>query len=426
MSFVHTTPWALYNEIDEYAADWLENLIARGLIAKGLVDRRSIEDVSPNDLRGFRQVHLFAGIGVWSYSARRAGISDDTPFWSASCPCQPFSAAGKGEGVDDERHLWPAAYHLIRERRPERIFGEQVASKDGLAWLDLVLSDMENEDYAIGALDTCSAGFGAPHIRQRLRFAAHDRRSSSSRISLSPLFRQSSRPGSETAGSRQSEFRSGDGVFVSGVAHGDGNESREGGVTRVSAGEGFWSELGGRGQSEWVDNNNKGLEGFGSRYQTEIRRLGAIRPAAEACEFGGLADNESTGWREQRQDASRRGERSREEELGQRSWSGSLRGHNQPTGPTNGFWSDADWLFCRDGKWRPVEPGTFPLAHGAPARVGRLRAYGNAVDAEATREFIQAYLEKDIIDIESDAAPLQQDPHGLNSTNSGLFEDLLG
>ncbi|WP_411959643.1 hypothetical protein ACK56M_09850 [Pseudomonas sp. s4] len=62
-------------------------------------------------------------------------------------------------------------------------------------------------------------------------------------------------------------------------------------------------------------------------------------------------------------------------------------------GPVNGLWADADWLFCRDGKWRPVEPGTFPLAHGATARVGRLRAYGNAINAEAATHFIAAYLE---------------------------------
>lgn len=65
----------------------------------------------------------------------------------------------------------------------------------------------------------------------------------------------------------------------------------------------------------------------------------------------------------------------------------------RPAGPTNGFWGDADWLACRDGKFRPVEPGTFPLAHGAAARVGRLRAYGNAINAEAAIVFIQAALE---------------------------------
>ena len=62
-------------------------------------------------------------------------------------------------------------------------------------------------------------------------------------------------------------------------------------------------------------------------------------------------------------------------------------------GPINGLWADADWLFCRDRKWRAVEPGTFPLAHGAASRVGRLRAYGNAINAEAATQFIAAFLE---------------------------------
>jgi DNA (cytosine-5)-methyltransferase 1 len=63
------------------------------------------------------------------------------------------------------------------------------------------------------------------------------------------------------------------------------------------------------------------------------------------------------------------------------------------TNPLHGFWRDADWLLCRDGKWRPVEPGTFPLAHGAPARVGRLRAYGNAIVAPLAAEFIAAVMD---------------------------------
>lgn len=58
----------------------------------------------------------------------------------------------------------------------------------------------------------------------------------------------------------------------------------------------------------------------------------------------------------------------------------------------NGFWSDADWLGCRDGKFRPVEPGTFPLANGIPARVGRLRGYGNAIVTQVAAEFIKAFV----------------------------------
>ncbi len=79
---------AYYNELDPYAAQWLRNLIAAGHIADGVVDERSIEDVRPSDLKGFTQCHFFAGIGVWSYALRNAGLSDDRPVWTGSCPCQ--------------------------------------------------------------------------------------------------------------------------------------------------------------------------------------------------------------------------------------------------------------------------------------------------------------------------------------------------
>jgi len=71
---------------------------------------------------------------------------------------------------------------------------------------------------------------------------------------------------------------------------------------------------------------------------------------------------------------------------------GVFGGCNRPS-PTNGHWRDPDWLFCRDGKWRPVEPGTFPLAHGLPARVGRLRGYGNAIVPQVAAEVIKVLME---------------------------------
>ena len=126
---------AYYNEIDPYAAQWLRNLIDNKLIASGDVDERSIRNVAATDLHGYTQCHFFAGIGVWSYALRLAEWPDDRPVWTGSCPCQPFSAAGKKGGFDDDRHLWPVFHRLIAECRPPVVFGEQVASKDGLGWL---------------------------------------------------------------------------------------------------------------------------------------------------------------------------------------------------------------------------------------------------------------------------------------------------
>lgn len=67
---------AYYNENDAFAAAWLRELIKADLIAPGEVDERSIEEVKPEDLRGFTQCHFFAGIGVWSYVLRLSGWAD--------------------------------------------------------------------------------------------------------------------------------------------------------------------------------------------------------------------------------------------------------------------------------------------------------------------------------------------------------------
>jgi len=297
---------AYYNEIEPFAAQWLRNLIQAGLIADGEVDERSIVDVSGSDLRGFTQCHFFAGIGVWSYALRKSGWSDDREVWTGSCPCQPFSSAGRGGAFDDERHLWPHFFRLIKEQRPDVVFGEQVSSKDGLAWLDFVCADLEAEDYTVGALDTCAAGVGAPHIRQRLYWVA---------------------------------------------------DSGRGGVW--GAGRKLGTEAGGaqgkvRNERVWDDGGNGGAA-------RELGNSDEARPQGHRR----LAEQHDQGGRER----------------------------TQRYGAETSFWGNATWLPCRDGKARPVEPGTFPLAHGVAGRVGRLRAYGNAIVGPQAQAFIESYME---------------------------------
>ncbi|EMX9091516.1 DNA cytosine methyltransferase [Klebsiella oxytoca] len=338
------TPSAYYNEIDPFAAQWLRNLIAAGHIAPGEVDERSIEDVTPDDLRGFTQCHFFAGIGVWSHSLRLAGWPDDRPVWTGSCPCQPFSAAGKGDGFADERHLWPHFFHLISERRPQHVFGEQVASGNANTWFDLVQADLEGVGYAFGLVPFTSAGIGAPHIRERAYWVAN----ADSVISY--------RSGNVRAPGRDEYSNSGDDVRLADA----GREHKGSARNKERAGESCRAgEDGGLGNA-----NVTRLERYGGN-DSAAGREGTTGPAAAP----GV--------------------------------------HLRPL-EVNGFWRDADWLLCRDGKWRPVEPGTFPLVNGTASRlgrvepgvarvassnrVGRLKGYGNAINAQAAAAFIRAYM----------------------------------
>lgn len=161
-----------YNEFDPYAAQWLRNLIDAGHIPAGHVDTRSIVDVQPSDLIGYTQCHFFAGVGGWSLAARLAGWPDDRELWTGSCPCQPFSVAGKGKAQDDDRHLWPHFFRLIRARRPAVVVGEQVAAAVGKDWLDGVSADLEGIDYACGSVVVPACAVNAPHRRDRLWFLA--------------------------------------------------------------------------------------------------------------------------------------------------------------------------------------------------------------------------------------------------------------
>lgn len=164
---------AYYNEWDSYAAQWLRNLIAAGHLPAGDVDERSITEVQADDLKSYAQCHFFAGIGGWSYALDLAGFPRAREAWTGSCPCQPLSGSGQRKGHADERHLWPAFYALIAERRPPVVFGEQVAGSDGKEWLAAIRSDLEGCGYAIGAADLPARGLGAPHNRSRLFWVAN-------------------------------------------------------------------------------------------------------------------------------------------------------------------------------------------------------------------------------------------------------------
>lgn len=289
-----------YNEIDPYCAVWLQNLMDAGHIPAGDIDTRSIEDVVPDELRRYTQCHFFAGLGGWASALQLAGWGT-RPVWTGSCPCQPFSVAGKGNGAADKRHLWPAWFHLISQCRPAVVFGEQVAAAVGHQWLDGVCADLEGQSYGVGASVLPACAVGAPHRRDRLWFVA--------------------------------------------------------------------------------DTNGSGLE-------KRERECGALR---------------TLGGKSQREDATHDGRSLADDERacsGREIVSGEV-GRTQAKRPASWFsgssdgnpWACSHWITGHDGKARLVEPSIRLLAHGVPGRVGRLRAYGNAIVPQAAAEFVRCYLE---------------------------------
>jgi DNA (cytosine-5)-methyltransferase 1 len=303
---------AFYNEIEPYPLAWLANLQAADLIMKGPIDGRSIRDLRPEDLEGHTRAHFFAGVAGWDLALQLAGWPAEREVWTGSCPCQPFSGAShKRRGFDDERHLWPDFFRLIEARRPAVVLGEQVATADGLAWLDLVFDDLEGAGYTCRAYDLCSAGVGAPTIRQRLWWRA----------------------------------------------------------------------------DRMGDTGQPGLEGHtGDGHGAPGRALEA-GPAAAAGGAGGLVHTDGKGWPPGWSAARAAGDRRISAPAG--SADGAV--------PTHGFWALADWLLCRDPgapRWRPVEPGTFPLAPRLSAKLEQLRtlqihSWGNAINPQVAAAFIR-------------------------------------
>ena len=264
-------------------------------------------------MRDFVRVHFFAGIAGWDLALRLGGWPNESPVWTGSCPCQPFSSSGKQGGEADERHLWPAFWRLISECRPPVVFGEQVASPLGRAWLAAVRVDCEILGYRVGAADIPAGAVGAPHLRNRLWWCAMADPSDQLRAAHE---REVEEPEPTRCGEAGPVGDSGRPRLEGHAGHGDGRDE----PGRIPA--------------------------------------QAPRSASEAGSHRPVADAESrTPW--------------------------------DPRQP----WTSATPIECTDGKKRLVEPGVCPLAHGVPGRVGRLRAYGNAIVPQVGSEFVRAMME---------------------------------
>ncbi len=429
-----------YNEWDPYAASWLRQLVEDGHIPPGEVDERDINTIDPDELIRYTQCHFFAGIGGWVYALRLANWGDRR-VWTGSCPCQPFSVAGNKKGASDkERNLWPVWFNLIKVVRPDTVFGEQVASavNEKYQWLDAVSHDLEDEGYRIGSgiLPACSVK--APHIRQRLWFVADtesmrevsgglpERTDGSSVIDGRNMAdtEHNGRNRSQADTSLEGSNESGIGIpvgddiaFARGsmaVARGsmadpqnhrsqrreaverEGSENLEDESESDIRGEsGRRSKVNGIGMA---DPQNHGRDGrtipvererpkdLENESESDIRG----EPSGHGEVSGIVADNDMADPSDKGLEGGlSRGQNEEWEAIDRHVGRSGTTGEGEP-----GQWDGIVWVYCKDKKIRPIKPGIQPLAYGVSARVGKLRAIGNAIVPQVAAEIIRAYMEE--------------------------------
>ncbi len=370
---------AYYNEFKPEAAHMLRQLIKDGLIAPGDVDDRSITEVKAYDVKGFTQCHFFAGIGGWSVALRQAGWSDTRPVWTGSCPCQPFSTAGKKKGKADERDLWPVWFNLIRQCGPSSVYGEQVSSAISHGWLDRIYADMEAEGYAIGAAVLPACSVDAPHKRDRLWFVA---KSHSEQLRV--------QQGKDRGEEKSVQGEMGEQWLRPDIGDGNGNmgnpkhNGRDGcSLTGSHETPILGCEEGQNGSCQSEGTSNTGSISTGSMADTELFRC--ERQPLEQC--AGI-QQKVDGAGEAREPVS------------------ALR---------SGSWNDYEWILCGDNKIRRIpsaKSGICELVDGIPndplqkhyegvpivtaqkvqGRAALLHALGNAIVPEVAARFIRATM----------------------------------
>jgi len=422
-----------YNENDQKCCARIKELINAGLVPDGEIDQRSIHEVRPDDLTSFVQCHFFAGILGWPLALRLAGWPESRPVVTVSCPCQPFSCAGKGKGIEDERHLWPEAMRLISALAPEVVFGEQVASAEVVGteleaafvdavqrgdhaaanraanklvkshsigysrrWLDGIQADLEESGYTLGAVVLGAHSVGAPHKRQRLYWMANAK----SQLDRRGVERQGRRIESSNSGTTDS------------VGHPDNPRRDAGQSASEAAGYRGSTEPTGGHAVALGDCQQPRLEGHGrdvddgDKPGREPAR--AVGPASEAGAVVPVGQPDRSG-RQSGQPAA------------------SPAGHGSPTQPA-GFWSDFQIIQTRDGKFRRIPDaqslfqrmanvapdyldamrdsgaseaeiteiwqacGGYPVARNIPGRIMLLKGSGNCIVPELAAEFIKAAM----------------------------------
>jgi DNA (cytosine-5)-methyltransferase 1 len=335
-------------------------------------------------------------------------------------PCQPFSVAGSRKGTDDNRHLWPEMFRIIKEFKPRWIIGENVRGivsiQDGLVF-ETVCTDLESEGYEVQTFNIPAVGVGAPHKRERIWIVANSR--------CSIRGKQSSR-NSESIGSRtfKKTERSTDTSKITGSSEraetmadteskrtGENNERLRSRTSGISGREGTTRI------QEDVANSNTGNVEAGCERQRRIREENTKeRQSNNATGSSEVMANTNESISRERQifgnpnDKGRGASETRRESLqpeDRQTRTDNLGSGSEVMAKTNSerqqeqcrpksIQEEGNELECSSsqsgGNFWDIEPDVGRVVNGLPGRVHRLKGLGNAIVPQIAEEIGRAIM----------------------------------
>tara|TARA_R100000479_G_scaffold34074_1_gene14666 strand:+ start:1691 stop:2818 length:1128 start_codon:yes stop_codon:yes gene_type:complete len=298
------------------------------------------------------------------------GLIPDCDILTAGYPCQPFSVAGQRRGTEDDRHIWPYIFSIIKAKRPSFCVFENVYGHVSMG-LDEVLSDLESEAYATRPFIIPACATDAFHRRDRLwiicRNVGNTKHDGSSTTTVTGSIGKTSEH--DTQGQSKTEQSKG------------ASQSRDSG----GLGEGTRAEYVGNSESKRHERRTD-AEREGPESEQEQRLGIRSKSSGSSKDVAYTQSVHSNGSREHTQQSegqvSEFGERSSEVNVANTDSEGSQgqwREHEpisrQETGHAASY-SDKEIRARKN--WQP-EPRVGRVAHGVSNRVDRLRGLGNAI-----------------------------------------------
>jgi DNA-cytosine methyltransferase len=335
-------------------------------------------------------------------------------------PCQPFSVAGSRKGTDDNRHLWPEMFRIIKEFKPRWIIGENVRGivsiQDGLVF-ETVCTDLESEGYEVQTFNIPAVGVGAPHKRERIWIVANSRCS---------VRREQSSRNSESIGSRtfKKTERSTDTSKITGSSEraetmadteskrtGENNERLRSRTSGISGREGTTRI------QEDVANSNTGNVEAGCERQRRIREentkerqsnnaTGSSEVMANTNEsisrerqiFGNPNDKGRGASETRRESLQPEDRQTRTDNLGSGSevMANTNSERQQEQCRPKSIQEEGNELECSSsqsgGNFWDIEPDVGRVVNGLPGRVHRLKGLGNAIVPQIAEEIGRAIM----------------------------------